>query len=1055
MSKPGQYTAMISATAFDLPVHREKVQEACLGEEVFPLWMKHLPPTDAHGVQVSLEMVDKADIYIGIYAWRYGWVPDFDNPDKISITEMEFNRAVERKSEGKLKEILIFVVHDDHPPARASDIEIGDEAQRKLKAFKDRASAGRVRGEFVSADDLRAKVTQALSALLRSEMRSAPQTSTPCAPEFYAEPPYLGSHNFVGRNDELQALTNWAGRADSTSVLLFEAIGGNGKSMLTWEWASDKEGKYATTARPTDSPWAGRFWYSFYERGAVMADFCQRALAYMTSRPLNEFAKRKTAELKEELLAKLKARPWLLILDGLERVLVAYHRIDAAEVPDEEANAPKDSIANRNPCDAIRDEDNDLLRAFAGASPSKILVSSRLTPRVLLNLAGQPIPGVRRTFLTGLWPPGDAEKLLCSCGIKGDSTAIQSYLQTNCDNHPLVIGILGGLIANYLPDRGNFDSWSTAEDGGAALDLASLDIIQRRNHILRAAFDALPPASKQLLSTLALLTDSVDYEILKAFNPHMPPEIEAVPTPTPPEDQRYCWVDHKYLAWDDMSDEQKAEVQEQYESDLARWKDYEKAVHARLASAEFRAAQKELQVTVADLEQRGLLQWDGVKRKYNLHPVVRGVAAGGMDVADREHYGQRVVDHFSAQPHRPYAEAETLEDVHNGLHVVRTLIKLGRLAQAERVYCGDLEKSLLFNLEAYAETLSLLRPFFPLGWNELPKDLSVRDGSYLAHAAAIALDACGELQAGLAAFGTVLQADLTTQITIDSGTTLRRASLNLLNQNRIAPSLRVNALAVGLSTIFQHPQSIFLSRLMLFAAQSKIGQWAEATTTWTALDPMGREWSRVVYRAGRAELNYALFRFWEGTLREDDIITAEALAAVGKDRGIIRSLHRLRGDWRRDQFEWALAAESYQEAVRLARERSLIDAEAETSLALAKFHLGQLPNPVDEAERLANLRNPGHRTIAQLWFAIGDREQAKHQALAAYRWAWADGEPYVNRYELTKATELLEGMNVPAPVLQPYDPAKEKTFPWEAEVRAAIEKLGAKKEAERKKANET
>lgn len=170
MSKPGQYTAMISATAFDLPVHREKVQEACLGEEVFPLWMKHLPPTDAHGVQVSLEMVDKADIYIGIYAWRYGWVPDFDNPDKISITEMEFNRAVGRKSEGKLKEILIFVVHDDHPPARASDIEIGDEAQRKLKAFKDRASAGRVRGEFVSADDLRAKVTQALSALLRSEM---------------------------------------------------------------------------------------------------------------------------------------------------------------------------------------------------------------------------------------------------------------------------------------------------------------------------------------------------------------------------------------------------------------------------------------------------------------------------------------------------------------------------------------------------------------------------------------------------------------------------------------------------------------------------------------------------------------------------------------------------------------------------------------------------------------------------------------------------------------------------------------------------------------------
>ena len=68
----------------------------------------------------------------------------------------------------------------------------------------------------------------------------------------------------------------------------------------------------------------------------------------------------------------------------------------------------------------------------------------------------------------------------------------------------------------------------------------------------------------------------------------------------------------------------------------------------------------------------------------------------------------------------------------------------------------------------------------------------------------------------------------------------------------------------------------------------------------------------------------------------------------------------------------------------------------------------------------------------------------------AYRWAWADGEPYVNRYELTKTTELLEQMNVPIPDLPPYDPAKDEPFPWEADVRAAIEKLRAEKEAKEK-----
>ncbi len=137
----------------------------------------------------------------------------------------------------------------------------------------------------------------------------------------------------------------------------------------------------------------------------------------------------------------------------------------------------------------------------------------------------------------------------------------------------------------------------------------------------------------------------------------------------------------------------------------------------------------------------------------------------------------------------------------------------------------------------------------------------------------------------------------------------------------------------------------------------------------------------------------------------------------------------------------------------MARERSFVDAESEVGLALAKFHLGQLSeeDARSEAERLAQLRQPALRYLAMLWLAIGDHEQAKDHALEAYRWAWADGEPYVHRYELTKTTELLQEMKVPVPVLPPYDPAKDEPFPWEAEVRAAIEKLKAEKAAKAKK----
>jgi len=78
---------------------------------------------------------------------------------------------------------------------------------------------------------------------------------------------------------------------------------------------------------------------------------------------------------------------------------------------------------------------------------------------------------------------------------------------------------------------GDFDGWAGDPEYGAKLNLASLDLIQSRNHILRAALDALEPASRQLLSTLALLSDAVDYDTVSAFNPHIPPKPEEVRNP--------------------------------------------------------------------------------------------------------------------------------------------------------------------------------------------------------------------------------------------------------------------------------------------------------------------------------------------------------------------------------------------------------------------------------------------------------------------------------------------------------------------------------------------
>jgi hypothetical protein len=220
---------------------------------------------------------------------------------------------------------------------------------------------------------------------------------------------------------------------------------------------------------------------------------------------------------------------------------------------------------------------------------------------------------------------------------------------------------------------------------------------------------------------------------------------------------------------------------------------------------------------------------------------------------------------------------------------------------------------------------------------------------------------------------------------------------------------------------------------------------------WDLLDPMGRNWSRALYRPGDAESYYAWARFVQGVLSEEHLANAEQLANAGKNRRIVRLLHRLRGEWCLERGEWALAAESLREAVSMARAVGQTGAEAETQLALAQFQLGQLADPRREAEQLANARQPSHRALADLWFAIGDRKQATKHALEAYKWAWADGEPFVHRYGLNKARALLEKLGAEIPNLPPYDPAKDEKFPWEDEVAAAIEKLRAEKEAKNPK----
>jgi hypothetical protein len=876
---------------------------------------------------------------------------------------------------------------EDHPVTK-KDVDTDAVLIKKLEEFRERAKSGRLYEEFNSPDDFKEKAIHGvarLKTILVQEPLPRPLVETrhldpsndpiPLPPAFYAEPPYISFHQFVGRQAELDHLTGWAAASDPHPVLLFEAIGGTGKSMLTWEWVNN----YAMKAR---ADWAGRFWYSFYEKGAIMADFCQRALAYITRRPLEELRRRKTADLAEELLRHLKLNPWLLVLDGLERVLVAYHRFDAAQVADKQIDTSKDPIADRNPCAAIRPEDEELLRLLAAAAPSKILITTRLTPRVLLNQAKQAIPGVLRVPLQGLRPP-DAEALLRSCEVTGTSQLIQGYLKSHCDCHPLVIGVLAGLVNDYFDDRGNFDAWVAGPDAGAAINFAGLDLVQKRNHILRAAFAALPEKSRELLSTLALISESVDAETLKVLNPHRPPKPDG-----------------------------------------------------------------NLPATVRELERRGLLQFDHDSKRYDLHPVVRGFVIGGLQQEEKENLGQRVADHFSTQAHDLYDDAESLEDLHYGLHTIRVLLQMEHYQQAYNVY-REVNAALLFNLQANEEALSLMMPFFPNRWEVLPRMLSEVGAIYLANSASIALQNYGQYEEALVVIGTAITSQLgPSRLRVELSRNMLNASNILLSLRRLAANGRVVHAAVNLSLLTEDNPSLFVAQLFRCRDLITLGRYAAAEDIWALLHPMGRNWRRTVYRPGYAEATYARLLFETGRLMEEHLAQAQQLAKDGKNRSVLQSVHALRGEWLMEHRQWTLAVESLEIAVRMVREVKLSDERSETLLALAKCHLKQLSRPREEAERLESAKKPWHLDLAQLWLAIGDREKAKVHALAAYEWAWADGEPYVHRYCLNQARALLEELGAEIPELPPYDPAKDPKLPWEDAVAVLIERLRAEKEAE-------
>jgi Trypsin-like peptidase domain len=132
----------------------------------------------------------------------------------------------------------------------------------------------------------------------------------------------INRSGLVGREKELNYLNDWPqgiGEFGDARVVCIMAIGGMGKSALTWQWYKSHVDRIFPGGPP-----AGKMWYSFYEPGATFSNFLTHALSFTAGISLSK-AQAYSDDVKEDqLVDALNRSEYLLVLDGLERLMFLY-----------------------------------------------------------------------------------------------------------------------------------------------------------------------------------------------------------------------------------------------------------------------------------------------------------------------------------------------------------------------------------------------------------------------------------------------------------------------------------------------------------------------------------------------------------------------------------------------------------------------------------------------------------------------------------------------------------------------------------------------------------
>ena len=188
-------TIFVSSTYDDLRECREEVRSFLrrMGHEDIAMEYFTAEPRDP--TTVSTHKVETSDVFVGIYAWRYGYIP---NGEEKSITELELIEA-----ETHNKRILVFLLDEE---AKWPIKQIEFSAYRRIAELRQYLEEKYTVDYFSNKYDLASKISTSLSRIL-DNLPIEPVPAPPVSRTGWYELPPMPAL-FVGRDHDLEIIVN-------------------------------------------------------------------------------------------------------------------------------------------------------------------------------------------------------------------------------------------------------------------------------------------------------------------------------------------------------------------------------------------------------------------------------------------------------------------------------------------------------------------------------------------------------------------------------------------------------------------------------------------------------------------------------------------------------------------------------------------------------------------------------------------------------------------------------------------------------------------------------